>query len=152
MKSMTAILFLFMSAGTYGQIEELRRLFSLASVDEKANQQLLDKTKNAELKSNTLLYAYHGSALMTMANHYTWPTTKLDYFNRGKKKLEKAINYDLLNVEMRFIRYSVQKEAPAMLGYYEDIETDKAFIKKNIKKSGWTKAYQAEVLAFIDKE
>lgn len=151
MKTFLSIFFVLLSFLGSAQMDEIRRLFSIANVNENANVKLLEETKNADLKSNTLLYAYHGAGLMTMANHYTWPGTKLDYFNRGKKKLEKAINYDFRNVELRFIRYSVQRGAPTMLGYYEDMEKDKVFIKKNIKKSGWTKAYQAEVLAFLDK-
>lgn len=133
-------------------MDEIRELFAISSVDESANEKLLEKTKNAQLKENPVLYGYYGAGLMIMANHYTWPGTKLDYFNRGKKLLEKAVNYDYQNVELRFIRYSVQRGAPMMLGYYSDMDSDKKFILKNIKKSGWTAAYQSKIIAFLEKE
>lgn len=147
-----AILFVLPAFQSGAQLDEIRALFAISSVDEAANKLLLSKTKTADLKKDPVLYGYHGAALMTMANHYTWPSTKLNYFNRGKKKLEKAVNYDLRNVELRFIRYSVQRGAPMMLGYYGNMESDKAFILKNIKKSGWTTTYQSKIIAFLENE
>jgi len=86
-----------------------------------------------------------------MANHVMWPGTKLAYFNEGKEKLEKAVNYALTNVEIRFIRYAIQVGAPAMLGYYQNVSEDKAYILKNINKSDWTEGYKKEVIEFLNK-
>ena len=152
MKAISGICCFFFVLGAWGQMDEIRELFAISSMDESANEKLLEKTKNAQLVENPVLFGYYGAGLMTMANHYTWPSTKLDYFNRGKKILEKAVNYDYQNVELRFIRYSVQRGAPLMLGYSDNIDSDKKFILKNIKKSGWTAAYQSKIITYLEKE
>jgi hypothetical protein len=37
-----------------------------------------------------------------------------------------------LNTEIRLIRLSVQKNAPAFLGYRNNVKEDESFIRKNI--------------------
>ena len=133
-------------------MQDIRDLLEVASTDEASNQRLVDLTKSYTLKENPVLYAYHAAGVMTMANHVYWPGTKLDYFNEGKEKLEKAVNFALTNVEIRFIRYCVQKGSPSMLGYTDDISEDKKYILKHIGRSGWSKDYQDKVVKFLNEE
>lgn len=42
--------------------------------------------------------------------------------------LEEAINADQENMELRFLRFAAQTNAPAMLGYRGEIEEDKKVI------------------------
>lgn len=129
----------------------LRKLFSTASTDLTANKRLIELTIDADLKKETLFYAYHAAGIISMANHVYWPGTKFSYFNEGKGKLEKAINFAPKNVEIRFIRFSIQKGTPVLLGYYNEMEEDKRFILENMDKTDWTKAYQQEVKDFLNE-
>lgn len=149
MKFTTLLLAVLCSLASLGQIETARQLLAVSSIDETSNQELIDLTEGYNLKENPVLYAYHAAALMTMANHVYWPGTKLDYFNDGKEKLEKAVNFALTNVEIRFIRYSVQNGAPLMLGYSDDMEADKKYILANIDKANWSVKYKQEVRDFL---
>lgn len=76
----------------------------------------------------SLYIGYTGMAYMIRAN-YSWnPVNKLSYFTKGKDYLNGAIEKDEHNIELRFLRFSVQTNAPAFLAYSSDIKTDKAVI------------------------
>ena len=132
-------------------LEKLRSLLEVASTSEQANKDSLALTKSASLKENALHYAYHAAALTTMANHVFWPTEKLSYFNEGKEKLEKAVNFDLQNVEIRFIRYSVQAGSPSMVGYKSKMAEDKQFILSHLNEFKATEAYKQKIKQFLNK-
>lgn len=65
---------------------------------------------------------------MMMAKHVVNPFAKLSYFKKGKNMLEKAIEADSENVELRFLRYAAQTNAPSFLGYDDHIAGDKKFL------------------------
>ena len=69
---------------------------------------------------------------MVMAKHVINPFSKLSYFSKGKQLLEKTIEADAKNVELRFLRFAVQTNLPSFLGYKEHIQKDKAFLIKSI--------------------
>ena len=50
---------------------------------------------------------------------------------KGKKNIEQAIEQEPNNAELRFIRLSVQKNAPTFLEYHSNIKEDIQFIKNN---------------------
>ncbi|HAV54046.1 MAG TPA: hypothetical protein DCX41_03820, partial [Aequorivita sp.] len=49
----------------------------------------------------------------------------------GVALIESAVSADASNVEIRYIRLSVQENSPKFLGYHKNIEEDKEFILKN---------------------
>lgn len=132
-------------------VKMLRELLSKSNVDQVANEQLLKLTAPYTLKENPLYYAYNAAAEMTMANHVFWPGTKYNYFEKGKTRLEKAVYFDFSNVEIRFIRYSVQYGAPAIVNYNQNLEEDKAYILTHINETDWSDAYKKEIKAFLNK-
>lgn len=97
-------------------------------------------------KDNNVYLAYLGGLQTIWANHTMNPIAKLGTFNEGKRNLEKAVEMASDNIEIRFIRLSVQKNAPTFLGYYQQIEMDEAFINRN--KDSVT---SASLLQFINK-
>lgn len=82
-------------------------------------------------EESTLHLGYLGYLQTIWANHVLNPVSKLSTFKEGKQNIEQAIKNDPENVELRFIRLSVQKNAPSFLGYRSDIEQDINFIKQN---------------------
>src|SRR5690606_30883120 len=87
----------------------------------------LEKRKN---NSATHL-AYLGALQAILAKHVFNPISKLNTFKEGKKNIEQAIKIEPDNAELRFIRLSIQKNAPSFLGYRSRINEDIEFIKKN---------------------
>src|SRR5690606_3467593 len=118
----------------------VRDLFSKASVDEKANNELFDLTKSYSLSYAPIIYAYNAAAEMTLANHTMWPTAKFDYFSSGKSKLESAIKTYPSNVEMRYIRYCVQQGCPFFLNYSSNLSEDKKYVLANLDKTDWSES------------
>lgn len=76
--------------------------------------------------------AYLGALETIWAKYVGNPFSKLSTFNKGKEKLEKAVKNAPDNLEIRYLRLSVQKNAPSILGYDKAIKTDAEFLRKNI--------------------
>lgn len=90
----------------------------------------LEKTKN----NSAAHLAYLGGAQTVWANHVVNPISKLNTFNKGKKNIESAIAKEPENVELRFIRLSIQKNAPSFLGYKSNVKEDTELIKKKYQQ------------------
>lgn len=78
-----------------------------------------------------VLICYKGANEMIQAKYTLNPISKLEKFNKGKELIKKAFSRDTLNLEMRFIRYSIQSNLPAFLGYHDDLGKDKQFLLDN---------------------
>jgi hypothetical protein len=81
-----------------------------------------------------VMTAYLGGLQAIWANHVNNPISKLNTFTKGKKNIELALKKDSNNVEIRYIRLSIQKNTPAFLGYQSEIKMDQQFIEKNKHK------------------
>ena len=75
--------------------------------------------------------AYLGVAYIMKSNHASFPFTKLKYFYKGKRILEKAISLFPNNVEYIYFRYEIQIKIPKGLGY-NNIKEDQQILKKFI--------------------
>lgn len=77
--------------------------------------------------------AYEGALLMKKAALIQGPGKKLSVFKEGHELMERAIKEDSANAEYRFLRLIIQENAPKILGYNNEVETDAAFILENIQ-------------------
>ncbi|MCZ2100184.1 MAG: hypothetical protein LC107_01440 [Chitinophagales bacterium] len=122
-------LLVFSSFSIYS-LDDVRANYSQLATDKELCSELLAQLEKNKNQSATHL-AYLGSLQTIWANHTLNPATKLSTFNKGKKNIEAAIKKEPKNAELRFIRLSVQKNAPAFLGYQSNIKEDIEFIKNN---------------------
>ena len=94
-------------------------------------------TKEIEVKNefnrNTIM-AYKGACQSMMARFVVSPFTKMKHFNEGKSLLEDSIAQEH-NVDNVYLRLLVQLNAPGMLGYHENIDSDLLFLQKHVKES-----------------
>lgn len=138
MKKMTTIIAaaVFMSATATPvfatDLEYVRQHYEQAVKNEKLCQTLIDQL--SEETGNITCLAYLGAFQMIRANHTSNPLSKLNTFNKGKKNIELAIKKAPENVELRFIRLSVQVNCPDFLQYNSNINEDKKFIRSNINR------------------
>jgi len=129
-----AITFAFLLPFTLkaNNMDQVRRDY-IAAIEssEKANKLCaqLEKIKNP----SSLEMAYLGSVQAIMAKH-TWnPVNKMSYLGKGFDMINNAVTKDPNNLEVRFLRFSLQYYVPSFLGYSKNLMTDKNKIVNIIK-------------------
>ncbi len=130
MKYITLLLSSLIGTVLYAQDwETIRRHYPLAVKDKVICQRhISDLGKNPK---SALHLGYLGAYQTIWANHTFSPFSKLSTFKKGKNNLEKAIEMDNDDAELRWLRLSIQLHAPSFLNYNDDIASDRSFIKKN---------------------
>jgi len=113
-------------------LNEVRSSYSKAVLDKKLCEKMIEELELSKQKSAIAL-AYLGAYQTIWANHVFNPLSKLATFKKGKNNIELAISKEPENVEIRYIRFSVQKNAPAFLRYNSHLKEDRDFLVKNKK-------------------
>jgi hypothetical protein len=72
----------------------------------------------------------------------------MSYFSDGKKHLEEAISNDKENIELRFLRLTIQANLPTFLGYSDNKENDKAFVLTHLNEAK-SETFKTRVRNFI---
>jgi hypothetical protein len=70
---------------------------------------------------------------MLKAKYESNPFTKLSYFNEGKDLIERSILRDPNNIELRYIRFTIQRNLPGFLNYDQDIFRDSITVAKQVR-------------------
>ena len=137
MKTLLFSVLFLMSNITYSQaynIDQLRKDYIEAiSNSDKADE--LCHELSAIKNPDALLLAYLGSAQAIRAKHAWNPVNKLSYLKQGFKTMDKAVAKDPNQLEVRFLRFSLQFYVPTFLGYSKNIDTDKVKIIDLIRKN-----------------
>lgn len=123
------------------KISEVRSLYIKATQEEAAAHKLIEFTSHGN-SSEPLMLGYRAAAHMMLAKHVGNPFKKLSNFYQGKEIFTKAVNAAPASVELRFLRFSVQAEAPAFLNYRENLEEDKKILLEqtsDLKNTGLKK-------------
>ena len=118
----------------FGQVDvdKMRAEYATAVQNKKlceANLKLLEGAANSATEKGYLA-AYE----ILWAKHMGNPFTKLGQFKKGKKLLEEMIMKYPDNIDLRFIRWSVQTHAPSFLSYSKDRLRDKEYLVHNLHK------------------
>jgi len=116
------------------EIEDVRLLFHRAGSSQKVCVELIELLEPYNEKNNALFFGYKAGATMLMAKHSLNPFSKLTYFKKGKLMLENAIQFDQRNVELRFLRYTIQTNVPSFLNYSHNKENDKVFLLQSLNR------------------
>lgn len=104
--------------------------------------------EKADVSKSNLLVGYKGAILLGMARHDPNVFKKMSYFSDGKELLEESIANDPKNIELRFLRLTIQTHIPSFLGYNENKEADKAFVLANLDKAP-SEVFRTRVRNFI---
>ncbi|MBA3680083.1 MAG: hypothetical protein H0W73_02685 [Bacteroidetes bacterium] len=111
-------------------IIKLRDLYYKASTNRAQAEVFFNTISSFSAIDKSLIEGYKGMSFMIKANFDFNPYYKLSYFVKGKGFLDDAITGDPENIELRFLRFCVQTNAPGFLGYSGKITEDKIVIKK----------------------
>ncbi|MBC7616548.1 MAG: hypothetical protein H7202_10835 [Pedobacter sp.] len=125
-------LLMLILSNTVINVIEVRNLYEVAANSKSANVKLINLLASVKI-DNALLTGYKGAAIMMEANHVFNPITKFSRFKKGKQLIEYAIKLDLANVELRYIRLTIQTNVPSILGYSSAIEIDKKIIINHLE-------------------
>ena len=132
MKIWTIIIVMLSVNISNGQnIEKIRRLY-LQSSNNYSKLDSLNYSLSNYKQTNNLMSAYYGVNLILKSKYLKNPFKKIEYFEKGRKILEDAIIKEPDNIELIFLRYTVQKKTPSILMYKKDIEEDYQFIKSEL--------------------
>lgn len=140
-------------------ISEVRQRFQQSATDRQACEQLIALLDGFDAGVPVFL-GYKGCATMMMADHVFNPISKWNYFKKGKIMLERAIQADAGNAELRFLRFCTQTNIPSFLGYKSNIQEDKAMllqVRNNIadadlKSTIYTYLKNSRYLTLSEKE
>jgi hypothetical protein len=114
------------------QLETVRDQYFAIGKAQEAALRLYKSLENVDVSKDPLMLAYRGASSAAAAGSVSGVRSKLQYFNRGKSDLEKAVGLKPLDAEIRFLRLATQVKAPGFLGYTGDIKNDKAIIFKTL--------------------
>jgi len=114
-------------------IEKIRDQFFTMGESEDGALKLFKVLENVNLSADPVMLAYRGASSAASAGSVSGVRNKLEYFNRGKSELEKAISLKPLDAEIRFLRLATQVNAPGFLGYNGDVDYDKTLLFTTLK-------------------
>lgn len=112
------------------ELEEIRQNYQLAVTDKDICQSMINRLSN-HTPSNIYL-AYYGAFQTIWANHTFNPFNKLKTFNEGRRNINKAAKLEPKNVEIIFIRHSIQKNCPEFLDYKQNMREDHKILSKEV--------------------
>ena len=126
-------------ASKVSDINHLRKEFNLALEDGKKANYLFDQLSKLKPANNTLQFAYLGATEALLAKHSFNPFSKMSLVNSSIAKLNKAVELNPKNIEIRYMRFSVEANMPVFLGYNKHINEDKNVLLLGLKNSSITK-------------
>ncbi len=139
-----------LNASNMNDINQLRKEFNLAIEDGKKANNLFDVLSQLKPANNTLQYAYLGATEALLAKHSFNPFSKLSYVNNALTKLNKAVELSDKNIEIRYMRFSVEANMPAYLGYSKHVEDDKKMLIQGLKSAAITKDNSEMYIVFAN--
>ncbi|RDI14558.1 hypothetical protein DEU42_102255 [Flavobacterium sp. AG291] len=108
------------------ELEDIRYNYSQAATNKLLCKEMIYKLRNDR---EPIRIAYLGAFQTIWAKHTLNPFEKLKTFKEGKANIEESVAQSPSDTEIRFIRLSVQLNAPKFLGYSNNIEEDKKIIR-----------------------
>lgn len=139
------LMFVFISISCAVQASELdkvRSAFYKASFEQETCENIYNAIKNNNYEQEPVMMGYQGVYQAIMAQYVWNPITKWWYFKSGVENLELAIQKEQRNIELIFLRFSVQTNCPSFLGYSDNINEDKEFILEKLLDPAVRKRYQ----------
>jgi hypothetical protein len=116
------------------EVTQLRTMYKQSAKDKESAEDFLAKLNGVNDKSAPVLVAYKGVAQIVQAKYMFNPINQLSTFKKGKALIERAVAADPGNVEVRYLRFTIQTNAPSFLGYNEHIDADKKVLVDNFPK------------------
>jgi len=115
---------------TTGPLSTARSLFSKLDQGNVYVDSLIKVS--SKYASSPLMLAYYGAAKTAKANYVSGPFDKYNTAKAGLGKLNASVTKSPTNIEIRFIRYSVELNIPAIMPFTNHTKLDKKFIVNHL--------------------
>jgi hypothetical protein len=140
--------FLFIDTRPVTDMNTIRQEYIEAINNGDKTDDLLKKLSNATL-DDPLLIAYRGATEALKAKHAFNPYTKLNYLKKSNESLQKAIQMRPQDIEIRFLRFSIQHYLPAFLRQDKELQQDKSVIVSQINDPSLDRELQQSIGKFM---
>ncbi len=115
-------------------ITDVRNNYKEAVISKSKAFLLSEDLKNITKKDDQRFVAYKGAVTALTAKYIKGAKLKGEVFKDGVNWIEYAVAQNSSDIEIRFVRLSIQQNSPKFLKYNDDIEVDKKFILKNFNQ------------------
>lgn len=85
-------------------------------------------------RNDLAIETYRSVIWFLWADYYFNPFKKWGCFLNGKKSLELLVKSNPNNIELRFLRLTIQENIPAFLGYNDSKIEDRQFIERRLSE------------------
>ena len=113
-------------------LDQIRKTYLESAKSEENIQKLISTCEDYKSKNDSIIYAYRTVADLMLIRYKHNPFYKLKLFTEYSRKLDLIVKNNFTNIEIRFLRYCVQKQTPKFLGYNDNLKLDYQFIIQNI--------------------
>ena len=115
-------------AQTDATISQLRPDYGKLEDDDDLTEEWWEKLDAHELSATALYRGYKGAIMTILASHSFSPYRKMKRFAVGSYELDKAIMAAPELLELRYLRYTVQCNAPGFLDYDRNLAEDEQML------------------------
>ena len=126
------LLFVINCTAQTNNLDKIRKEYLETIKNEASIIQLMNTCDKYKNKDNSTISAYQTAAKLMMIEYDYNPLTKLKSFTKHTKTLDYIVTNNINNIEIRFLRFCIQKQTPRFLGYNDNLESDYKFIVQNI--------------------
>ena len=126
------LLFVINCTAQTNNLDKIRKEYLETIKNEASIIQLMNTCEKYKNKDNSTISAYKTAAKLMMIEYDYNPLTKLKSFTKHTKTLDYIVINNINNIEIRFLRFCIQKQTPRFLGYKDNLESDYKFIVQNI--------------------
>lgn len=143
MRTFLSIAFLFLitlnMTANNPEIGEIRKDL-YASVESSLKTEALLKKLQSMQQKDAVITGYIGTLQALRAKHAWNPYYKVSYLDQASKTLDKAVKLDPRNIEIRFLRYTVEYFVPPFLGYSKHVAEDRKILIQEISNKNFNSA------------
>ena len=107
-------------------------------------EKLINMTNNR--LDDPVILAYNYTGKLMMLDYSNNPFEQYKVFKVKTKQLDSIVNTNPKKIEIRLLRYAVQKNCPYFLRYKSDLGNDLKFIKSHLSKENENLQFYIETL------
>jgi hypothetical protein len=147
------IIILFLLCGSYSQADipepKVLRKQLLVALERKSLTDSLYNELSAAPNKSPLNVCYLGVVQALKAKHAWNPYYKVKYLKDSEKTIQVAVNREPDNMEIRFMRFSIEHNVPGFLGYNKHLAVDKDEMIKQLNRKYYATADHEVVVTII---
>lgn len=131
MKYILLLLLFVNHSNAQSDFKDLRKVFILSTDSYLKCTQLNEMTID-KVTISPIYHSYNIVSKILQSKHLRNPVKKIKVFKENTKRLDSLLVFHPNILEIRFLRYSIQSNAPKILGYTNFVNDDYDFIMQNI--------------------